>query len=572
MTTATLGLAVDSSSVVSATPALDKMTAASMRAEGAAEQLAQASRGSSAGMQQLSGAVKTATTGVSALAARSVEAGRAIERMSATSVAGFQRVSASIDGMRYQSAGIAAQFQDVGVTAAMGMSPLMIGLQQGTQLAGQLAAMDNPIKGLGAAFGSLLSPVSLLAIGFTTLLAVGIQWGASLLGASNDADRALANTAMSLDQVNSAISSLTDITDGYARAILDTSDSQSAATRSILANSEKEFNAKKSLLDLELKRQQALIATQQLELAQSQTRLGQDVRGKLPTAALGMGEAGGYSDPLIGDFVRSPAQANLLESTQQLIDSNPLTDKIKELKANLELTEVAAAGIEEALKLTFSDGVAESVAKIGESTKKAADELNVFDVMLRDVGHLLNEAGDPFTTLQSNMDTLGALLAAGEISWQQYGEAVARANRLAASGVLDSVAQITGTLAQAFEGNKAIAAANIVVSTAAGAMKAYEQGGLLGFAGAAAIVAAGAVQLQSVLSAKPGSASVAGGGGNAPATTAAAPQSGAGQGIIINLHGGPGATMSNSDLLTQLQEQAKMNGQQIVVRPVNGTY
>ncbi len=37
-------------------------------------------------------------------------------------------------GQGFQTANIAAQFQDIGVTAAMGMNPLQIALQQGTQL------------------------------------------------------------------------------------------------------------------------------------------------------------------------------------------------------------------------------------------------------------------------------------------------------------------------------------------------------------------------------------------------------------------------------------------------------
>lgn len=85
-----------------------------------------------------------------------------------------------IGATKHNTAGIAAQFQDIGVTAAMGMNPLMIALQQGTQLTGQLATMDRPLQTLGRSLLSLLSPLSLITIGLVALVAAGLQfvdWG-----------------------------------------------------------------------------------------------------------------------------------------------------------------------------------------------------------------------------------------------------------------------------------------------------------------------------------------------------------------------------------------------------------
>ncbi|MDO6967020.1 phage tail length tape measure family protein [Rhizobium alvei] len=79
----------------------------------------------------------------------------------------------------FQTANIAAQFQDIGVSAAMGMSPLQIALQQGTQLSAVFASMDSPIKGIGAALTSLISPMSLLTIGSIALGTAAAQWFAS---------------------------------------------------------------------------------------------------------------------------------------------------------------------------------------------------------------------------------------------------------------------------------------------------------------------------------------------------------------------------------------------------------
>lgn len=81
---------------------------------------------------------------------------------------------------RFNTANIAAQFQDIGVTAAMGMNPMTIALQQGTQLSAILNNMGNPLKGLAQAFTQLINPVALLSIGITGLIAVFVQmvdWG-----------------------------------------------------------------------------------------------------------------------------------------------------------------------------------------------------------------------------------------------------------------------------------------------------------------------------------------------------------------------------------------------------------
>ncbi|MCK3776473.1 phage tail tip lysozyme [Ensifer sesbaniae] len=76
----------------------------------------------------------------------------------------------------FETANIAAQFQDIGVTAAMGMSPLMIALQQGTQLSSVIASMERPAQGLLAAFTSLISPISLVTIGLVAGAAALIQY------------------------------------------------------------------------------------------------------------------------------------------------------------------------------------------------------------------------------------------------------------------------------------------------------------------------------------------------------------------------------------------------------------
>lgn len=76
---------------------------------------------------------------------------------------------------RFNTGNIAAQFQDIAVTAAMGMNPMTIALQQGSQLVGVLNLMEKPLTGIVQAFKSLFNTTSLVTIGLTGLVAAGLQ-------------------------------------------------------------------------------------------------------------------------------------------------------------------------------------------------------------------------------------------------------------------------------------------------------------------------------------------------------------------------------------------------------------
>lgn len=92
--------------------------------------------------------------------------------------------------MGTSAGGIAAQFNDIGVSAAGGMNPLLIALQQGTQLTQGFAGQSSRqvLSGLGAAFASVVSPVSLLTIGLVAGAAALIQWAAGALGAGDNTE------------------------------------------------------------------------------------------------------------------------------------------------------------------------------------------------------------------------------------------------------------------------------------------------------------------------------------------------------------------------------------------------
>ena len=105
---------------------------------------------------------------------------RGMPKSARDSAAAFGGIANDQMPNRFNTANIAAQFQDIGVTAAMGMNPMTIALQQGTQLSAILNSMESPLAGLKQAFTSIINPVSLMAIGFTAILVTLIQfvnWG-----------------------------------------------------------------------------------------------------------------------------------------------------------------------------------------------------------------------------------------------------------------------------------------------------------------------------------------------------------------------------------------------------------
>ncbi|CAI2935014.1 phage tail length tape measure family protein [Aminobacter niigataensis] len=103
----------------------------------------------------------------------------------------------------FQTANLAAQFQDIAVTSAMGMSPLQIALQQGTQLSAVLGPMGatGAVKGLAAAFASVISPVSLVTIGVVAATAAAAQYFMKFMAGSEETTKSLEEQAAVIQTV-----------------------------------------------------------------------------------------------------------------------------------------------------------------------------------------------------------------------------------------------------------------------------------------------------------------------------------------------------------------------------------
>ncbi len=105
------------------------------------------------------------------------------------------RVNAATNNLSLNTGNIAAQFQDIGVTAAAGMNPLIIALQQGTQLSAVLnesvSRGVSPVRALGGAFLQIINPISLATIATIALGTAAIQYFSTLVAESQPANESL---------------------------------------------------------------------------------------------------------------------------------------------------------------------------------------------------------------------------------------------------------------------------------------------------------------------------------------------------------------------------------------------
>ncbi|MBO4168868.1 phage tail length tape measure family protein [Cereibacter azotoformans] len=139
-------------------------------------------KGAKTELDATAGAAKKLTTQVDQLGK---EAAR-----TRTQLGGVQNQTAPLGRGMELSAGavgnLTAQFNDIGMMLMAGQNPLMLAVQQGTQITQVIGPMGaaGAVRTLGAAFMSLLSPVNLVTLGVIAGGAALIQW---LTGASAEA-------------------------------------------------------------------------------------------------------------------------------------------------------------------------------------------------------------------------------------------------------------------------------------------------------------------------------------------------------------------------------------------------
>jgi lambda family phage tail tape measure protein len=134
----------------------------------------------------------------------------------------------------FNTANIAAQFQDIGVTSAMGMSPLQIALQQGTQLSAvfeQMRATGQSVgSGLAAAFASVISPLSLITVGAIAATAAAVQYFISAGDGAKTVDEILKRHKENIERLGPAYEQAIEAQKKYVQDSLELANSRAAST------------------------------------------------------------------------------------------------------------------------------------------------------------------------------------------------------------------------------------------------------------------------------------------------------------------------------------------------------
>ncbi|MEH3108888.1 MAG: phage tail tape-measure protein [Agrobacterium cavarae] len=179
---ATLGIEAKTNGVDQAVNKLKSLSGAARQAEAAVSGIgsttANAGRMSASALEGMASRMK-AVERVSrdaerALAAQGLAAQKAASAAHVYSIAANDNVN--VMGRQHNVANLAAQGFDVVTTAAGGMQPVMIGFQQGLQIAQvAMASTEGFAKTLAASFVAMISPIVILSVGLTTLAAVALQ-------------------------------------------------------------------------------------------------------------------------------------------------------------------------------------------------------------------------------------------------------------------------------------------------------------------------------------------------------------------------------------------------------------
>lgn len=201
---ASLGLSVDSKPVVQASEQLDKLTAASQKAEKATQQFSQTTGKASAATKQLAAAVEKAQTEAEVMnkvnsAEQIGELGTAA-RLSGNQIAELGHIARSTFGVLLAGGSI---FQALGYEANRLVSVLTIGPNG---VGGTLRAIGDLVKSLGGWIVGLITPIAAVAAAAATFAAIAAAATLSWTSAQHDISMALigvgAAAGVTADDIN----------------------------------------------------------------------------------------------------------------------------------------------------------------------------------------------------------------------------------------------------------------------------------------------------------------------------------------------------------------------------------
>ncbi|MGN8022151.1 phage tail length tape measure family protein [Phyllobacterium sp. 22229] len=320
----------------------------------------------------------------------------------------------------FQTANIAAQFQDIAVTSAMGMAPLQIALQQGTQLSAVLNTMESPVRGLASAFLSVINPVSLVTIGVVALGAAAIQYFTTSGQGTKSLDDILKQHKDNIDRLGPAYAAATEAKNKYINESPELSDVRFGADRD---------DAIKNRL------QEAKAASAEILSRSLRSQLTGDdfiFAAALPSKFEGATKA-------IDNFKRSVADGAPRVREFQLEIGNLVNNGAISAKIGQELLTVTNQALEAEDKLLNVSGTTDRVAKAFSDAQRAIDGINP-----------LGAAGR-LSDIESRLESLRKKMQAGEATTSDLSREI---NNLATlnpdlSSPINEIARLLGIAALA---------------------------------------------------------------------------------------------------------------------------
>ncbi|RWP64985.1 MAG: hypothetical protein EOR08_08395 [Mesorhizobium sp.] len=259
---------------------------------------------------------------------------------------------------QFNTGNIAAQFQDIAVTSAMGMSPLQIALQQGTQLSAVLGPMGaaGAAKTLGAALVSIVNPASLVVLGLVGATAAAIQYFSSTKSEAKTTD----------DLLKAHKASITGLRDVWGEA----ADAKSRYGRESIGSAA--FGIESSISDL----------TKRLREANAPTTFG---KGAISAAILGAVED---NRDLVGMSGREFRESSLFKTLQidfEALQAATIKGEPGVLRVIRNLEGIGQTSGNAGIKAIVTDAVAalEPFRQLAEAIQEARREL---DRLAKDIG------------------------------------------------------------------------------------------------------------------------------------------------------------------------------------------
>jgi hypothetical protein len=521
---------------------------------------------------QAEAAYESATRAAAALTGAQITVGRAAK------VAGAQ-----IKSSAGHTANLGAQFNDIGVMLAAGQSPLMLAMQQGTQINQVMAQMGGgktALRGLGAAFLGIINPMSLATIGIIAGGAALVQWGMKAFGASEEAKKMA-------EQVEALADAVEDAEERLRAARMGTSSAENTAmeelekkTAKVLELTQRIGTARGTNLrglrrSLGEAQAEVVVARERLELIQrANTHVGLYEDGLNDAAIAALELAGVDINENISEAAKSAATlaANLGISFQNASLLLLENEKLAAQMAQYGQGQLAARALISEQRLSV-DGRAPGVDDPNAPTKKSISAANSrtgqIDALVNSLQTERETIADWYAesqamladASQAQLDEIGGKQAAIERLEKEHQDRLMGIRADGESSTLSQAGQFFGDMANATRGgneemlkiSKAFGAAQALISAWQGAAEALKlpfPGNIAAF-GAVLAQGMGAVSAIQSISAGGGGG---GGGGSAASAAPAAAQS-ITRTVDVNLSGGSESSQGSiRSLIAQIND------------------